>query len=222
MQDMKTAIIDYGLGNVFSIKRALHYIGASPLITDRAEDIISAERIILPGVGAFGDAMKKLRDKGLDKVIVKCASSGKPILGICLGMQLLMTTSEEFGHHPGLNLIGGKVIRFPKPDLYGVKYKIPHVGWNQLFAAAGHSVWERTILSKNLEGDFLYFVHSYIVRPDDQGYLLAITRYGGVEFSSVVKKNNIFGCQFHPELSGEPGLKIYKEFIHIGKDEHAQ
>lgn len=214
MSGMKIAIIDYGLGNVFSIKRALDHIGEDSLITYQREAIINAERIILPGVGAFGDAMKRLKEKKLDKVIAEYAFSGRPILGICLGMQLLMTTSEEFGNHDGLNLISGKVVKFPKPDLYGAKYKIPHVGWNKIFPKTEYTQWEWTILSKNLEGDFVYFVHSYITVPEDSCHILAVTNYGGTVFCSAVQKGNIFGCQFHPELSGESGLKIYREFIH--------
>lgn len=213
---MKIAIVDYGLGNLFSIQRAISYLGMDSMITDNPDEILGADRIILPGVGAFADGMKGLKEKGLDRILHKCAEEGKPILGICLGMQLLMTESEEFGLHLGLDLIPGRVIRFPEPKLQGLQYKIPHVGWSQVFPKKDRSSpkeWEKTVLAKNSPGDYFYFVHSYHVVPDNPENTMAIAEYGGMEFCSMVRDRHIFGCQFHPELSGETGIKIYREFI---------
>lgn len=218
---MKVIIVDYGLGNIFSIQRAIAYLGHKPLISDKAQDILKAERVILPGVGAFGDGMQNLRVKGLDEVLLECAASGKLILGICLGMQLLMSESEEFGLHKGLNLISGRVTRLPKLLEDGTKIKIPHVGWNQIFpkdSKEDTNAWEKTILSENSAGDFFYFIHSYRVIPENREDMLAITEYYQETFCSVVRKRNIFGCQFHPELSGEAGLKIYRQFMHSDKE----
>lgn len=214
---MKVAILDYGVGNLFGIARAVFHVGAEPLITDNRNEIAGADRIILPGVGAFGDAIKNLKDKGMDGLLRECVLAGKAILGVCLGMQLLMSSSEEFGFHEGLNFIKGKVVRFPDPDLYGFKYKIPHVGWNRLFpwSSRGNAgQWNNTVLSKISEKDFFYFVHSYIVVPENKEDALALTKYGNVEFCSVVRKGNVYGCQFHPELSAEAGLRVCRTFIY--------
>lgn len=217
MSNLKIVIVDYGLGNIFSIQRALLHFGKKPLITDNHEDILDADRIILPGVGSFREGMKVLSYKGLDRILLESANAGKPILGICLGMQLLMSVSEEFGIHKGLNLMPGKVIRFPKPSPQGQNYKVPHVGWNQIFpkdSLRKSNVWSKTILQNNLLGDFFYFAHSYFVVSEAKECVLAVSEYGGTKFCSVVSKKNIFGCQFHPELSGESGLKIYYEFLY--------
>jgi imidazole glycerol-phosphate synthase subunit HisH len=218
---IKVIIVDYGLGNIFSIQRAIRHVGGDPLITADHREIEKADRIILPGVGAFGDGMKGLKGKGLDKILAGCARSGQMIFGICLGMQLLMTSSEEFGLHQGLDLISGKVIRFPDPAKNGPQYKIPHVGWNGISPAGGKNVretWAGTILAKSSPDEFFYFVHSYRVIPDESGHVLATTEYGGARYCSVVKQGNVFGCQFHPELSGESGLNLYREFVQGGKN----
>jgi len=216
---MKIVIVDYGLGNIFAIQRAVQQAGGSALITAEYKDILEADRVILPGVGAFGDAIQRLQKMGLDKVLTECCLSGKFILGICLGMQLLMTTSEEFGFHHGLDFISGKIVRFSDFSPEGIKYKIPHVGWNRIFTSDGKSdscQWKETILSANFTGDFVYFAHSYIAIPDNPEHILAVTEYNGIKFCSAVQKGNIFGCQFHPELSGESGLKIYRKFVQEG------
>lgn len=221
MSNIKVVIIDYGLGNIFSIQRAIRKIGRDSIITDDHKKICEADRIILPGVGAFGDGMHELKRKKLDMLLKTCAEAGKPILGVCLGMQILMTNSEEFGEHKGLNLLPGEVVRFADPSLRGLQYKIPHVGWNQFFPpdkGLGGKEWQGTILSNNMPGDFAYFVHSYKVIPSVASDVLAVTEYGGSEFCSVVSRGNIFGCQFHPELSGNGGLKIYRAFIDMSWD----
>lgn len=209
---MKIVIVDYGLGNIFSIKRAISSLGLASSITDDQRQISEADRIILPGVGAFGDGMKCLREKGLDKTLIECAGSGKMIFGICLGMQLLMTASEELGFHHGLGLIPGKVTRLPEPAAGGPRYKIPHIGWNRVFPKKADG-WGGTILSRIAPGDFFYFAHSYRAVPEDGSRALAVTEYAGIEFCSAIEKDNVSGCQFHPELSGEAGLRIYREFL---------
>ncbi len=218
-------IVDYGLGNLFSVERAMRYIGANVKISDKPEEIQEAERLVLPGVGAFGDGIKGLQEKGLIEPIKEFVKSGKPLLGICLGMQLLTTEGEEFGIHKGLDIVEGRVMRLkpPKPD--GSSYKIPHVGWNRLLfpqnrenygQVSDHleqSFWQGTILENHHEGVFVYFVHSYVVVPEDPSDILAETVYGNNIFCSVLHKENIFACQFHPERSGEVGLEIYRQFV---------
>jgi len=211
MPDLKIAIIDYGLGNIFSIMRAVKFLGHNSVCTADPSDIMKADRVILPGVGAFGDGMAQLKGKGLDRVLAEYAQTGKPVLGICLGMQLLFTTSEEFGLNNGLNLVPGHVRRIPSSSPTDAPYKIPHVGWNSINPAGG---WRGTVLENNQPGAFFYFVHSYRAIPERDEHVLATTSYGSVKFCSVVHKDNIFGCQFHPELSGPAGLAIYRQFIH--------
>ncbi len=208
-------IIDYGLGNIFSIQRALNYIGAGPVITDDPQKILNAEGLILPGVGAFGDGMENLKKKDLVRVLKDYVASGKPLLGICLGMQLLMTEGEEFGLHQGLNFIEGPVKPLPIPEDKRKDFKLPHVGWNRLFYPQGAvaNPWSQTALENIRPGDFMYFVHSNAAMPADRRYALAETEYGGIRFCSVVRKENIYGCQFHPEMSGERGLDIYRQFV---------
>lgn len=210
----EVVIIDYGLGNLFNIERAIRYLGSRGCISDDPRIIEEAERIILPGVGAFGEGVASIHKKGLFESIISFAESGRPLLGICLGMQLLMTSSEELGLHNGLNLIAGKVKRFPVTFVSDIGYKIPHMGWKALSPYKNTS-WENTILEDIGLGDFMYFVHSYIVYPDSDDSTLAVTVYGKCTFSSVIKKDNIYGCQFHPEKSGEIGLKIINNFLKL-------
>lgn len=201
------AIIDYGVGNLFSLRCSLNKIGVESVVTSDKAVIEGANSIILPGVGAFGDAAKKLKDGGLDQVIIKCVNSGKPLLGICLGMQLLFEKSYEYGEHNGLGLISGEV----KPIADAVKnLKIPHMGWNSLKFKNGKSK-----LFKYLkDGDYVYFVHSYYAVCDKES-LIATSEYG-VEVTAAVANANVYGTQFHPEKSGNTGLKILKAFAEIG------
>ncbi len=197
------AIIDYGVGNLFSLRSSLGAIGADAVVTGDESVIRSCDKLILPGVGAFGDAIRKLRQTGLDQVICREAQTGKPLMGICLGMQLLFEKSYEYGEHTGLGLLPGQVVamdgRLPA-DL-----KIPHIGWNGL-----HIKKEAPVLKYVKEGDYVYFVHSFYV-PGENPYADAVTDYG-TSVSAVVSKGNIFGCQFHPEKSGSVGLSILKAF----------
>ncbi len=200
------AIVDYGVGNLYSIQRSLDYIGADSVVTGEKEIICKADKIILPGVGAFGDAIEKLRSTGLDKVIVEQAQKGKPLLGICLGMQMLFDQSYEYGQHEGLGLIRGQV----KPLFGDKKYdlKVPQIGWNSL-----QFVQECPLLKYIKNGDFVYFVHSYSAQNCDNS-VVATTQYGH-EVTAIVSSNNVYGTQFHPEKSGKVGLNILKAFCEV-------
>ena len=198
------AIIDYGVGNLFSLTSSFNAIGENAVVTSDVEVIKKADKLILPGVGAFGDASKKLFDSGLDKVILQEVEKGKPLLGVCLGMQMLFDESYEYGVYKGLGLISGKVVYIDLPS----EYKIPHIGWNALRFKK-----QSPILKYLKENDFVYFVHSYHA-VDCQNSLVATTDYG-MEITAIVQKGNVYGCQFHPEKSGEVGLKILKAFAEI-------
>ena len=198
------AIIDYGVGNLFSLTSSFKAIGEDVVITGDPKIIEKADKLILPGVGAFGDASKKLFDSGLDKVILEQVKNKKPLLGICLGMQMLFNESHEFGIHKGLGLIEGKVVYIDLPS----NYKIPHIGWNAL-----NFKKESPILKYINENDFVYFVHSYHA-VDCEKSLVATTEYG-MGLTAMVQSDNVYGCQFHPEKSGDVGLKILKAFAEI-------
>lgn len=201
------AIIDYGVGNLFSLKSSLALIGKAAVVTGDRELIRNADHVILPGVGAFGDAVKKLRESGLFDVVKEIAAEGKPLLGICLGMQLLFDRSTEYGEHEGLGLISGEV-RSIEPVLPEGS-DVPHMGWNSL------TFWNSCPIFRDLkEGEFVYFVHSYAAF-DCEKSLAAMTEYHGIPLTAAVCRGNVFGCQFHPEKSGEVGLKILKAFCEI-------
>ena len=201
------AIIDYGVGNLFSLQCSLKKIGVEAIVTKNPDEIKRADRIILPGVGAFGDASRKLRESGLVELITEEAKSGKPFLGICLGMQLLFEKGYEYGEHEGLGFLKGKVVALEgeiNPNL-----QIPHMGWNAL------DFKQDSPLFKYINnGDFVYFVHSYYA-TDCEDSVIATSEYG-IPVTAAVGKGNIFGCQFHPEKSGEVGLNILKAFSEIG------
>lgn len=197
------AIIDYGVGNLFSLSSSLKNLGVDSVVTSDIKTIQAADKLILPGVGAFGDAALKLKNSGLDKVIKSQVQSGKEILGICLGMQLLFERSFEHGEHEGLGLLSGKVVSLK--DYLPSNFKIPHIGWNAL------NFTKQSLLFKYINNkDYVYFVHSYHVL-DCEDSLIATTDYE-IEVSAAVQKNNIMGCQFHPEKSSDVGLKILKAF----------
>lgn len=198
------AIIDYGVGNLFSLTSSFKAIGQEIVITNDVETIKRADKLILPGVGAFGDASKKLFESGLDKIIMQEVKNNKPLLGVCLGMQMLFTESHEYGVYKGLGLIEGKVVFIDLPS----EYKIPHIGWNAL-----HVKKQSLILKYVNENDYVYFVHSYHA-VDCEKSLVATTDYGK-ELTAVVQNGNVYGCQFHPEKSGDVGLKILKAFAEI-------
>jgi glutamine amidotransferase len=200
------AIVDYGVGNLFSIHSSFKKIGVESVITNDKQVIIDADKVILPGVGAFGDAAKKLKDSGLDVVIKQIAKDNKPLLGICLGMQLLFNKSYEYGEHEGLGLIEGEVLPLENA-IHSLK--IPHMGWNSLKFQKTNS----RLLKYINDGDYVYFVHSYYAKCQ-QKYLTATTDYG-IDVTAIVENGNVFGTQFHPEKSGEIGLKILKAFCEI-------
>jgi len=197
------AIVDYGVGNLFSLCSSLDAIGAESTVTNSPDELRSADKILLPGVGAFEDARKKLGSSGLEEVILSEASRGKPILGICLGMQMLFEESREYGIHRGLGLLRGSVI--PMEGNLPPELKIPQIGWNALHVKAEHPIFKYT-----KEGDHVYFVHSYYA-DGCKDSLLATTEYG-IEITAAVAKDNIAGMQFHPEKSGECGLSILRAF----------
>lgn len=206
------AIVDYGLGNLFSVERALSAAGAEPHITSKAADLQAADGVVIPGVGAFGEGMQNLEQLGLIAEIQGLARAGKPTLGICLGMQLLMDESEEFGRWPGLGLIPGRVVRFEPPPT--TRVKIPQIGWNSIEAPNGNgSGWDGTLLDGIEPGAFVYFVHSYAVQTAERTHCLAETEYGGTRFASVAVRDNVMGCQFHPEKSADAGLILLQNFL---------
>ncbi|MGV8058387.1 MAG: imidazole glycerol phosphate synthase subunit HisH [Smithellaceae bacterium] len=212
--NIKVAVIDYQMSNIFSVKRACESVGMLTSITKEADVISKADAVVLPGVGAFGAAMDNLKKLDLIEPIRDFIASGKPFMGICLGMQLLMSESHEFGIHKGLNFISGAVVRFPSQDWKGKRYKIPQVGWNRITkpsCAQKDDIWERTPLRNMNNGEYMYFVHSYFVRPESPDNILATTLYS-IKYASSVIKGNIWGFQFHPEKSGSQGIHIYSNF----------
>ncbi len=201
------AIIDYGVGNLFSLESSFRMVGAEVTVTSDPDVLRAADRIILPGVGAFGDAADKLRASGLDRVVVEEANKGKPLLGICLGMQLLFDRGLEYGVHEGLGLIPGEIR--PIADVIPVDLKIPHIGWNALHFGESKSSLFRYLK----EGDFVYFVHSFYGADCDES-VIATTEYGA-ELTAAVGRGNVYGCQFHPEKSGAVGLNILRAFCEM-------
>ena len=200
------AIVDYGVGNLFSLCSSLEFIGAKAIVTPNADDLRAADKIILPGVGAFADAAEKLRLSGLDKVIKEEAAKGKPLMGICLGMQMLFEKSHEYGVHEGLSLLQGEVI--PMAGYIDPSLKIPHIGWNALHVRREHPLFKYV-----KENDCVYFVHSYFAAGCEDS-LIATAEYGE-ELTAAVAKENVMGCQFHPEKSGEVGLNILRGFCEL-------
>ena len=198
-------IIDYGVGNLFSLQSSFRAIGQEAFVSGDPAALSRADRLVLPGVGAFEDAAKKLRKSGLDELVRQQAAAGKPLLGICLGMQLLFEKSYEYGEHDGLGLLAGQVVamegRLPR------ELKIPHMGWNRLQVKQGR-------LLEGVDGQYVYFVHSYFARGCEDS-LAAVTDYG-IPITAAVERGNLFGCQFHPEKSGNVGLRILETFCKLG------
>lgn len=208
MKSKQLAIVDYGVGNFRNVQKAFQTVGVEAIITDQASEVEKAAAVVLPGVGAFGDAIDNLRRRDLERPVMAAAQSEKPFFGICVGMQLLFEYSDEMGHYTGLGLIPGYVTRFRK-DL-----TVPHMGWNQIDPTCEHP-----LLADVKLGDFAYFAHSYICVPTDEAHIIAQTEYGnhhlGSHFTSAVAKDNICGIQFHPEKSQRVGLQILKNFAHL-------
>lgn len=201
----RVSIVDYGMCNMFSVQRACLHAGLTARLTAAKDEILGADALILPGVGAFGSAMQSLEHLDLVGPIKDFVASGRPFMGICLGMQLLLTRSEEFGEHKGLDLIPGRVRRFPDRD------KVPQVGWNRIYRPAGlpSRAWANSPLCDIPENSHMYFVHSFYAAPDDPGAILSLTEYAGQKYCSSILAGNVFACQFHPEKSALDGLKIY-------------
>lgn len=205
-KEKQIGIIDYGVGNIFNIEKACRLYSENVILARTAEDMKNCHAIILPGVGAFAYGMECLRKRGLVKPIQDFARSGRTVLGICLGAQLLFSKSFEMGETEGLNLISGQVVAFPPLKL---GYKVPNIGWRALkFKKSAKSSWS------NLDGKFMYFVHSYVIIPDAKDCIVATASYGGCKFCAICSKGNIYGNQFHPEKSGKNGLVFIKDFIH--------
>jgi glutamine amidotransferase len=218
----RVAIVDYGLGNLFSVAQACQVVGLAASITNDRKTIETADAVILPGVGAFGDAMQTLRRLDLVGVLKDTPARGTPLIGICLGVQLLMTESQEFGTHQGLGLIRGQVVRLNSPREGERMLKVPQVGWNRIHAAGGIQRWKDTPLEGVHDGEFMYFVHSFVVVPDDRSVVTSTTVYGDVEFCSSLSSGVVFACQFHPERSGRRGLQVYdnvRRMVEAGAEE---
>ena len=206
------AIVDYGLGNLFSVRQAFEKTGIEATITSDVSRIAGASGILLPGVGAFGHAMTALRQTGLADAIISAAGRGVPVLGICLGAQLLLSKSYEFGVHEGLGLIPGEVRPLAPRELHGRTIKIPHVSWEPIGPSGDGREWDSTILEKVDPGSYMYFVHSFVMVPESTGHELASSAYEGEIFTAAVQSENVTGLQFHPEKSGSVGLAVYRAF----------
>jgi imidazole glycerol-phosphate synthase subunit HisH len=204
----KIVIVDYGVGNFRNVQKAFEAIGAAAEITDSIETVNQAEAVILPGVGAFGDAMRHLKQRGLHEPVLAAAQAGKPFFGICVGMQLLFDESEEMGQHQGLGILPGKVVRFPESQTLAV----PHMGWNQIEPERDHP-----LLAGLIPGDFAYFAHSYYVQPTNLAHVVARTDYG-LRYPSIVGHKNVCAIQFHPEKSQQVGLQILKNFVEFAEN----
>jgi glutamine amidotransferase len=221
----QVAIVDYGLGNLFSVKQACEHAGLRAIITSSRQEITAADAVVLPGVGAFGDAVETLARLDLMSVLRDIAASPKPLVGICLGMQLLMTESHEFGSHRGLGIIEGEVVRLEMTVDGPRMLKVPQVGWNHIYAAGlgrhrdgpepNDTTWKSPLLEGIADGEYLYFVHSFYPKPVDAGVVVSITRYGPIEFCSSLRLGSVFACQFHPERSGPAGLCIYRNLAKL-------
>jgi imidazole glycerol-phosphate synthase subunit HisH len=204
----KLIILDYGIGNTLSIKNAFKFLGYETIITKKKSELLNAKALIFPGVGAFGHGMSKLKEFGLDEQIINIYKKGVPILGICLGMQLFYERSNEFGNHQGLKILNGEVIKLEKKDLI----KLPNIGWRKVFSSKKNLQKENSIFDKEY-----YFVHSFHVICKNDLYIIGKSNYYNLEINSIVQKENLYGCQFHPEKSGKAGLNLLQNFINIYK-----
>lgn len=212
----RVVIANYGIGNLLSVQRAFAHQGADVTISDDPALISEAERLVVPGVGAFGRCVQELQLKKLWDPVLEVARSGRPWLGICVGMQMMLDKSEEFGTHRGLGLVAGRVAGIPRCDTDGHAQKVPHIGWNRLQASPSAD-WQDTVL-KNTEADSsVYFVHSYSAIPEDPATVLATTPYGGRHIVAAIRMGNAFGVQFHPEKSGTVGLTVIDTFLSLSE-----
>jgi len=213
MKTTRISILDYGACNLFNITRAFEHIGAEVEIVSTPETVMAATRLVVPGVGAFRDSMEEIKIRGHAEAIVDFVRSGRPLLGICVGMQILFEMSEEFGDHPGLGILKGKVRAIPQQTVSGEAQKIPHIGWNTLLP--GERNWQGSVLAP-LENKTpaVYFVHSFAAHPEQKTIELAVCDYGGHSLCAAIQHENISAMQFHPERSGPVGLSILRQFCH--------
>ncbi len=204
-------LIDYGIGNLLNMVRALEHCGAQVTIIQQAAQAPAAiDRLILPGVGAFGDGMRELQARGFDDLVLRFAQTGRPFLGICVGMQMMFDSSQEMGEHAGLGLVPGQVLAVPPTGADGQPHRVPHIGWRALQAARP---WDGSILSGVQAGERMYFVHSFSGHPVDEAVRLADVDYDGRRICAAIGRDNLFGCQFHPERSADAGLSILRRFL---------
>jgi len=216
----KISIIDYGIGNLFSVLNACEHVGISAKVTNDIKTILDSDGIILPGVGAFSDAMDSLDKLGLIDPIISYSQTGKPLMGVCLGMQLLLTESEEFGLTKGLGIIDGVCKKFPN-NYNSQKIKVPQINWNKISPPFNKNEFEANSLLEEIKKDtYMYFVHSYYAQLVNKDQILSTTDYGGIEYCSSIKKGNVYGFQFHPEKSSVKGLNIYLKFKEIIKENY--
>lgn len=206
-------VVDYGVGNLLSVCRAFEACQAGVELSRDAGRIAAAERLVVPGVGAFGDCMLELKRHGLERTVLDFVAGGSPVLGICVGMQMMMEVGEEFGEHQGLGVVPGRVRAIPKTTSEGLPHKIPHIGWSRLEKPTPATEWRGTILDGVEPGSTCYFVHSFTAVPADDKYRLADCDYHGQRISAALRAGNVFGTQFHPEKSGEIGLRILSNFL---------
>jgi imidazole glycerol-phosphate synthase subunit HisH len=205
-------VVDYGVGNLLSVARALEHCGAQVQLAETPAQVRDARLLVLPGVGAFADGMNELRRRELDQPVIEFARSGRPLLGICLGMQMLLEASEEFGEHAGLGIVPGRVRAIPATTSDGRPHKIPHIGWTPLLRPAA---WEGTVLEGIAPGSEAYFVHTFTAVPAAQQHRLADADYDGRLVCAALRHGAVFGCQFHPEKSADTGLKVLANFINM-------
>lgn len=216
MMSKKIVIVDYGVGNLLSVARAFEHCGADVTLQDRASALTDTSRMVLPGVGAFGDCVHALRSRGLDQAVLEHVARGRPLMGICVGMQMLLDTSEEFGSHTGLGIIPGVVEAIPTIDSDGKSLKVPHIGWSPLVEPEGSGrSWHDTPLAPLRAGNSAYFVHSYHANPKEHKYRVADAMYGGRRITASIGRDLVFGTQFHPEKSGEAGLLVLRSFLNV-------
>lgn len=214
MKHKSVTVVDYGIGNLLNVVRALEHCGSSVhVVTSGAEINALPDRLVLPGVGAFGSGMAEMRARGLDEFVRRFADTGRPLLGICVGAQMLFDVGEEFGEHDGLGLISGRVRRVAEVMPDGRSHRIPHIGWSPLVLPAARPTWSGSPLSGLGEGASVYFVHSYAPEPSQESDRLADTYYDGVRICAAVGRGNVWGCQFHPERSAEVGLDVVSAFL---------
>jgi imidazole glycerol-phosphate synthase subunit HisH len=210
----KITLLDYGMCNMLNVARALEHAGADVHVTEAPKDAVAAERLVVPGVGAFSECMRAVNDLGHGDAIREFVKSGRPMLGICVGMQILFEASEEFGETPGLGILPGRVRMVPNTTTTGARQRVPHIGWNHLIEPQAGRIWGKTLLEPfGTVGPAVYFVHSFAAQPSNDDDRLADCDYGGHRISAMVKRDNVTATQFHPERSGTVGLRMLEEFL---------